>query len=156
MAALDLEAAFRAHAHIVLRRARQILGTVEADEVVQDVFVALAERPEQFEERSSLVTYLYAVTTHACLNRLRNRRKRQGIVDEKLAPGIERATQPRGEVISIVRDLLARVPEDMATAAVHYFVDEMTHDEIAQMLGCSRRHVGDLVERFRKFAEEGS
>jgi RNA polymerase sigma-70 factor (ECF subfamily) len=65
------------------------------------------------------------------------------------------AGQPQGEGVdganaesaAIVRELLARVPDDLAEVAIHYYVDEMTHEEIARVRGCSRRHVGDLIER---------
>jgi DNA-binding transcriptional regulator LsrR (DeoR family) len=36
---------------------------------------------------------------------------------------------------------------------VHYYFDQMTQAEIAEVMGCSRRHVGDLLERFRREME---
>jgi RNA polymerase sigma-70 factor (ECF subfamily) len=42
------------------------------------------------------------------------------------------------------------VPEELAQAAVYYYADEMTHEEIAEVLRCSRRHVGDLLERLHQ------
>ncbi len=151
---IDVTAAYKTHGNVVLRRARQILGNDDAEEVLQEVFIALAERPMQYEGRSSLVTYLYSATTHACLSRIRNRKRRQALLDVKVAPDTSHNSVARGETLVIVRDLLARVPEDLAQAAIYYYVDEMTHDEIAAMMGCSRRHVGNLVERFHRAVEE--
>jgi RNA polymerase sigma factor (sigma-70 family) len=48
-----------------------------------------------------------------------------------------------------VRDLLVKLPRDQASAAIYYHLDGMSHHEIAEVLGCSRRHVGDLLERIR-------
>lgn len=151
---IDVATAYKTHGHVVLRRARRILGTDEAEEVLQEVFVALAEHPRQYQGRSALVTYLYSATTHACLNRLRNKKTRAALLDQKVAPEGEPTTDALGETLAIVRDLLARLPEDLARAAVYYYVDEMTHHEIAEIMGCSRRHVGNLVERFHRAVEE--
>jgi RNA polymerase sigma-70 factor (ECF subfamily) len=46
------------------------------------------------------------------------------------------------------------LPDDEARAAVYHYVDGMSHREVAEMLGCSRRHVGDLLERLRARMEE--
>jgi RNA polymerase sigma-70 factor (ECF subfamily) len=46
----------------------------EAEEVVQDAFLRLFERLEQFEGRSKLSTWLYRVTYNLCQDRLRKRR----------------------------------------------------------------------------------
>jgi RNA polymerase sigma-70 factor (ECF subfamily) len=70
---LDLERMYREHGHVVLRRARRILGTDdEAREALQEVFLSLADRPDQFAGHSSITTFLYRMTTNLCLNKLRN------------------------------------------------------------------------------------
>lgn len=87
MAASDIEAMYRVFGHSVQRRARQILGSDdEADEVLQEIFVRLVAHPEKFEQRSSPATFLYAVTTHACLSRLRDRKNRQRLLDQQVRP----------------------------------------------------------------------
>jgi DNA-directed RNA polymerase specialized sigma24 family protein len=48
--------------------------------------------------------------------------------------------------------LLAELPDDLAQAAIHYYIDESTHEEIAMIMGCSRRHVGDLLARVKRWA----
>lgn len=45
--------------------------------------------------------------------------------------------------------ILGRVPEDEARAAIHHHLDGMSHAEVAELLRCSRRRVGDLLERLR-------
>ena len=134
--------------HSVQRRARQILGSDdEADEVLQEIFVRLVARPEKFEHRSSPATFLYAVTTHACLTRLRDRKNRQRLLDEQVRPWQSDVDPRSAQAVVAVRALLAALPDDQARAAVYYFLDGMTHAEIAELLGCSRRHVGDLLQR---------
>ena len=146
----DLATIYRRHAPVVFRRARHLLGSdADAHEVVQDVFLSLFERPEQFEGRSSLTTYLYSMTTHACLTRLRNQRNRERLRQARLTPDAAAATGSglRQDQLLMLRQTLASLPSDVAQAAVYYLVDGLTHQEIARILECSRRHVGDLLAR---------
>jgi RNA polymerase sigma factor (sigma-70 family) len=146
--ARELEALYRTHGHHVQRRARRFLGSEEdAREVLQEVFAALLEHGASFRGESALTTWLYRAATNSCLNRLRNARTRARALD---ARGVPAEGSPAGaEHATILRDLLARVPRPLAEVGLLYYGDEMTHDEIAMVLGCSRRHVGDLLERLR-------
>jgi RNA polymerase sigma factor (sigma-70 family) len=148
MVGLDVGSLYLQHGHSVLRRARQILGSEdEAEEVLQEIFLGLVERPEQFEGRSEPSTWLYSATTHACLSRLRNRRNRRRLLEEQVLPWIT-DVDPRSAVAAPeVREVLAQLPEEEASAAVYHYLDGMSHAEVAEVLGCSRRHVGDLLKR---------
>lgn len=150
--AADLDRIYRDHGHVVLRRARRILSDEgEAQEVLQEVFLSLVQRPEQFEGRSAVTTFLYAMTTNACLNRIRDSRRRTRILADGFAPAElgPRATPEAGIDAAL---LLARLPERLARVAIYHFVDGMTHDEIAEVLGVSRRQVGNLVVRVQEEA----
>src|SRR5690606_21565716 len=69
--AVDVGEAYRRHGHSVMRRARVLLGDdQDAQEVLQEIFLTLAQQPDAFAGRASLSTYLYSMTTHRCLNRL--------------------------------------------------------------------------------------
>lgn len=147
-AGLDVEALYRAYGHSVLRRARQILASEdEAAEVLQELFTGLVARPQQFDGRSAPSTFLYAATTHACLSRLRDKRNRLRLLDEQVRPWTTDVDPRSAEAASAVRGVLAQLTDDEARAAVYYHLDGMSHAEIAEVLGCSRRHVGDLLER---------
>lgn len=149
--ALDIDRIYREHGSIVLRRAGQILADAdEAREALQDIFVALAARPEQFSGMSSLATFLYRVTTNHCLNRLRDRRRRARLTPQAMTSGIW-ATHPPISVDA--QEALRSLPEELARIAVYYFVDEMTQEEIAAVLGCSRRAVNKKLARMQRELE---
>lgn len=152
----ELENAYRAHAPSVFRRARRILGDRhEAEEIVQEIFEALAVDAESLGRADSPVGWFYASTTNRCINRLRDAKNRLRLLKEH-AP--EPAAAPSSETSAVLRELLQRLPEELAKVAVYYYGDEMTHEEIARLLHCSRRHVGDLVERLHEAvsASEGA
>ncbi len=148
-----LDELYRAHGHAVLRRARRLLrNDDDARDVLQDVFLDLYRQPA-FEQRSSIATYLYAAATHACLNRIRDGKNRTRLIAIE-QPGRETAAPARSEHRALACEIMARLSEDEAALAVYLYCDELTHDEVAGLLGCSRRHVGDLAKALRKHIEE--
>jgi len=139
---------------VVHRRASVLLGSAaEADDAVQDVFMRVIHAFAEFRAESSPMTWLYRVTTNLCLNRLRNetrRRELRALVNEPSSCSCRRI-----EVTPELRDALGRIPESQAMAGIYYFVDGMTHQEIATLLDVSRRTVGNWVEAFaRQLREE--
>jgi RNA polymerase sigma-70 factor, ECF subfamily len=142
----SIAALYRSHGHIVLRRARTLLGTeADAHEAMQEVFASLLRTPDAVRSAASIVGWLYQATTHYCLNQLR--RHRTGARLLQLVPEAGSSGGPRADAASEVRRLLALLPEDVAAAVVYHHLDGMTHAEIAELLGCSRRQVGYLLER---------
>ena len=148
-ASADIERLYRTHGHVVLRRARAILGNnADAREVLQDVFAALVGHPEQLRDVASPVAWLYSATTHRCLNLLRNSKNRLRLLQSKAeAPPETRSNNPETTVVA--RDYLASLDDDTAQAAIYYYIDEMSQAEVAELLGCSRRHVGNLLQRLK-------
>jgi RNA polymerase sigma-70 factor (ECF subfamily) len=144
---------YRKHRHRVLKRAKQLLhNDQEARDIVQEVFVMLLDKPHPFAARSDILSWLYSATTHLCLNRIRNQTRRQRIVEEKMALTAEAEAQPIAEIRIAANEALARAPKDLARVAVYYYFDDLTQAEIAEILGCTRRNVGYLLERFGQYA----
>ena len=144
--ALDVAELYRAHGRMVFRRARFILGDDErAHDVVQDVFLTLHQQHERLHNKG-LVSWLYTTTTHRCFNELRNAQTRGRLLSERPAALSKNQSEP----LLLLRGLLVDLDEELAYLAVYRFVDEMTHAEIAAQLGCSRRHVGDLLVRLEE------
>jgi RNA polymerase sigma factor (sigma-70 family) len=150
----SFEAFYRAYAPAVFRRARNLLQSdAEAQDVVSQVFTSLYERPAQFKERSALSTFLYRMTTNACLNRIRNHKTRSSLLEREteVSAAVDCFTADRA---TLLRELLEKMPEPLDQVAVYYYLDELTHQEIAQILGCSRRHVGDLLVRLDRWIQQ--
>lgn len=149
------EELYRRHAPAAFRRAQRMLGSVsDADEVVHDVFLRLFEQPNQFLGRSRLSTYLHGAVTHECLNRIRNRRTRARLTEERRH--LLHASDPgtSAESALAVRDLLAQLPETLAAVAVYYYLDELSQREIAGVLGCSHSHVANLLAQLASWLKD--
>jgi RNA polymerase sigma-70 factor (ECF subfamily) len=138
-------AMYTTHGHVVLRRAQQILKNAqEAEDVLQEIFASLLQNPSSFEARSRATTFLYAMTTNRCLNRLRDRTTRKRLLERERRSDVVPA---RSENWTEMTEMLGRLPHDLAEVVVYYYLDEMTQDEIADQIGCSRRQVGHLLDR---------
>jgi RNA polymerase sigma factor (sigma-70 family) len=142
-----IEELYRLHAPAAFRRARRMLGDeADAHEVVQDVFVSLLQQPAQYAGDSSLATFLYSAVTHACLNRIRSRRTRERLGAHG-GSATSRSQPMNAEDQLALHSALRELPEQLAHIAVYYYMDELTHDEIGRIIGCSRRQVGKLLDR---------
>ena len=124
---------YRTHGPSVLRRARAMLGSeAEALDALHEIFLDLLARPAQLDGVVKRMAWLYRKVTFHCLKQIRDRDGHSRIVRALLHP--DRAS-PRAEQLTTVRDLLAMLPGRLAEVAVYYYVDEMTHAEIAGILG---------------------
>jgi RNA polymerase sigma-70 factor (ECF subfamily) len=149
---------YERHGPAVYRRAVRLLGNpADAEEATQEVFIRVVRGAEGFQAQAQLTTWLYQITTNYCLNVLRDRKRRTQLHDEHVAPAaaLEGDTAPaRSDDLAIVRRLLADAPEQQAQAAVFVYLDGMSHEEAAAVLGVSKRTVGNLLDRFRVWAQE--
>ena len=137
---------YRRHGASVVRRARRITGSDdEAQEVLQELFQSLIEKPQSLRGVRDEVAWLYGATTHLCLNRIRNRKNRERLLREHgVGPEHYDST---AEQAALVKQALGTLPEELAATVVYYYLDQMTHAEIAKILGCSRRQIGKLLEQ---------
>ena len=145
-------------------RCQYLLGDrTKAEDAMQDVFAKALVHWQEFRNESSPLTWLIRIATHHCLNVLRAER----------APWhkrFERETRARGEGHGggpqlfedreAVQKLLAKLDVETQQAAIHYFVDEMTLEEVAAAIGRSiptvRKRLGSVMAlREKDQATEG-
>ena len=70
------ETLFASYGARVFRQAMSLLGTeAEAEEVMQEVFLALYAKAQTFRGDAALSTWLYRLTANAALSRLRRRKR---------------------------------------------------------------------------------
>ncbi len=147
---------FDRHGPGVYRRALRLLGNpADAEEATQEIFIRALRGAGSFRQQSQLTTWLYQITTHYCLNLIRDRSRRAELYAEHMAPmgeGASGSEPVRADDLVLLRRLLATADERQAAAAVYVFLDGMSHEEAASVLGTSKRTVGNLLERFQAWA----
>lgn len=150
---LQVDQIYRKSGAMVLRRARSILRNLDAArDAVQEVFITLHRESSRVEE-SKVDAWLYRVTTNHCFHVLRDAKNRRRLLDEQGDVLVSDApVRPDGW--SAVRQTLSKLPDDVAAAAIYFYMDGMTYDEIAEVMQCSRRHVGHLLEALKARVDE--
>lgn len=155
----DVGELFKLHGAAVFRRAFRLLGRREdAEEATQEVFIRVMRGIEGFDNRSGITTWLYQITTNYCLNFLRDRGRRRDLFSQHMKPVAGDGEQPSSPLADLVllRRLLSEADEQQARAAVYVYLDGMSHEEAAELLGVSKRTVGNLIERFLAWAQKRS
>lgn len=142
----------------VFNRAKGMLRDEEtAWEAVQEVFLKVLEVGSEFRGESTPWTWIYRITTNHCLNLIRSR-KMWKQVSETLTRD-QMVLQPDGdaghhEVLMNRASFVKLIEgEDDTTQRIvfAYYRDEMTQEEITQMLRISRKTV---YKRLKKFQEK--
>jgi RNA polymerase sigma factor (sigma-70 family) len=137
--ALDVEALAERYGPMVLRRCRQLLRDEdEAMDASQDVFVRLIQHRDRLEARypSSL---LYRIATNVCLNRIRDRRRHPTSSDEALLVGIASAETAGADTEArlMLDRLFGRHPVSSRTIALLHYLDGLTLEQVAEVVGLS-------------------
>jgi RNA polymerase sigma-70 factor, ECF subfamily len=143
-----LEELYRRYGASVLRRARRLLrDEAAARDAMHDVFLKAWRAGEAFRHEASPMTWLYHITTNHCLNQIRDEQRRRELLAVR-DPDEPPPTTTDRRVLAT--QLLERIPASLRAIAVYYFIDQMSHDEIAEIIGMSRRTVGYRIEEVRR------
>lgn len=153
--------AYERHGRALIRKAFRLLGNAEdARDVVQGLFADLHQRGEMPND----LPYLYRAVTNRCLTFLRDSANRARLLERNDTTLLPAARTPCDDRI-IGLDLLAKLVrelDDAETEVLTYrYLDDMTQEEIATLLGVSRKTVGHRLDRVREAVrriagEEGS
>ena len=124
-----LERIFREHGQLVLDTAYRLTGSVsDAEDVLQDVFLALPAALERYQPRDAFAAWLRRVTVRVALMRLRRDRGRREIPEPSV-----RAHDEAAERAEIER-AIAALPDGLRTVFVLREVEGYSHAEIADLL----------------------
>src|SRR5438552_3501376 len=113
----------------------------DASDLSQDVFVRAYRGLQRFRGQSSLGTWIYRIGVNVCLNRVSVKQPSTESIDA--GPHVDqRAKDPaiellRGERAAEVRAAIAQLPRKQRATVILRVYHELSHDEIAGILGSS-------------------
>jgi RNA polymerase sigma-70 factor, ECF subfamily len=151
------EELYRRHAPRVLGLARRMVGSSEdAEDAVQDVFLAVFRKLESFRGESSLATWLYRLAMNVCLDRLRSRGSRERKVTDAFdADDAAHVGPPQpvgrlspGAAIDLER-AIAALPDAARAAFLLHDVEGFDHQEVGAILGIAEGTSKSQVHKAR-------
>jgi RNA polymerase sigma-70 factor (ECF subfamily) len=116
----------------------------DASDLSQEVFLRAFRGLRNFRQKASLATWLYRIGVNVCLNRVSVKTtldKATASVEDQVLPD-ERSDSPsdlilRKERASRVRAAIAQLPRKQRATLILRTYHEMSHQEIADVLGSS-------------------
>ena len=134
---------------------RSLRDETEAEDVAQNVFLQVYKSRARYERTAKFSTWLFTIARNLCLNEIRRRSRHPAESLEETHP--ENEDQPsrqyedkkvflptdnvlHGELAGKIEEALAELPEAQRTAILLCRQDELSYEEISNVLGCSLRH----------------
>lgn len=138
-----LQTAFDQFGGVVFGLATRLVGSVEAADICQEVFITLWDHPERVDpRRGSLRAFLVTVARRRCIDHLRKQGRRSA--NEKRAVRADPAPTPDvGEAALAmiagqrVRDALGALPPEQRIAIQLAYFDGLTFRQVATATGTS-------------------
>src|SRR5262245_28364209 len=145
----ELDDAYRRWGGQIYRRCLKLLGdAAAAEDATQEVFVRLMRHAGRLSPEGGYLAWIYRVATNHCLNVLRDGAR----LEVREPAAFNDADQ--GSVVAqlgareLSARLLRRFDEETRTIAVLSLVDGAGRDEVAEVMGLSRKTVGKKLARF--------
>jgi RNA polymerase sigma-70 factor (ECF subfamily) len=152
------EALLRRHYGRIHGLAWQLTGTrADADDIAQDVCVALAEKIGSFRGEAKFTTWLTGVTFNACRDWRRRRRSLGGLVDRlTVLAGLSSPPDGRDAYDAVwLKSAIARLKPALRDTVVLVVGQQLTHAEAAEMLGVAENTVAWRMHEARRILSGG-
>ncbi len=148
---------------------RTLHDATEAEDLAQIVFLQVYKSAQRYESRAKFSTWLFTIARNLCLNEIRRRSRHPA--DSLEEAHAEHEDQPRqqiedqsnvlppeqllhGELAQKIEEALAGLPENQRTAILLCRQEELSYEEIAEILGCSLSATKSLIHRGRETLKE--
>jgi RNA polymerase sigma-70 factor (ECF subfamily) len=148
---------------------RTLYDEAEAEDLAQTVFLQVYKSANRYESRAKFSTWLFTIARNLCLNEIRRRSRhpadsldqahaehddqpRQQFEDKSNVAPPEKLLQ--GELAQKIEEALAGLPESQRTAILLCRQEELSYEEIAEILGCSLSATKSLIHRGRETLKE--
>ena len=148
---------------------RTIRDATEAEDLAQNVFVQIFKSAPRYKRTAKFSTWLFTIARNLCLNEIRRRTRHPA---ESLdAPHPEQEDQPlhqfedkktfsppesllQGELARKIEEALTDLPENQRSAILLCRQEDLSYEEIAEILGCSVSATKSLIHRGRETLKE--
>ncbi|MDX6382705.1 MAG: polymerase sigma-70 factor, subfamily [Blastocatellia bacterium] len=126
-----------------------------ADDITQQIFVKLFTRIGQFRGDSEFTTWLYRLVINSCLDERRKQKRFLPVEDFSVMSKAVFRKSPetryeRREIAGSVRDAIDGLKPRMRLPIMLKYIEGLSYEEIAEVLGCSKGTVASRLNRAHK------
>ena len=150
------EEVYRTHSRRLYGVAVRMLGNpADAEDMLQEIFLAAHRKLESFRGESALGTWLYRLAVNLCLDYLRSRTGRaihmtDALDDEPaLTDAGSRGLADRAVTRMDLERAMAQLPEGCRTAFVLHDVQGLEHREVGEIMGIAEGTSKSQVHKAR-------
>lgn len=150
------EEIYRTHAGRLFSVACRLVGNpTDAEDLVQEIFMAAHRKLDTFRGEAALGTWLYRLATNLCLDHLRSRSGRSSQLTDSIddEQGLfDSSTSGLAEQTVSKMDLeraLAKLPDGCRAAFVLHDIEGLEHREVADVLGIAEGTSKSQVHKAR-------
>jgi RNA polymerase sigma factor (sigma-70 family) len=134
----------------LLRKAQRVLGSAsDAEDIVQGLFLDLLQKGGPTPD----LPYLYRAVTNRCLTLVRDKKTRTRLLLQH-EPTLRGPARTRFDDRAVTLDLLAKLSDRLDEAYLETLVlrcfDDLGLEEIAEVMGVSRKTVGNRLARIHR------
>lgn len=136
---------------------RYLGNQVDAEEAAQEVFIRLYRSRTSYAPNGKLSTYLYRITVNCCLNTIRNQKRRRWLSFDMLREvhspsdlNDPESVFEQKERETLIRRMIDSLPKNQKTALLLKRYQELSYEEIADVMGCSVSSVESRLHRARQ------
>ena len=148
---------------------RMLHDLSEAEDLAQTVFLRVFQSASRYEVSAKFSTWIFTIARHVCLNEIRRRSRHpaeslessQNDTEEQPARQFEDRksfTPPEaclhGELEEKIQEALDQLPEKQRLAVLMCRQEELSYEEIAEVLGLSLPATKSLIHRARETLKE--
>lgn len=152
------DAYYREHYRRVHGLCRRMLGpTADAEDATQEVFMRGYRSFGRYRSQDPFGPWINTIATNYCIDVLRGNKRVRDLFNAEAEPDevaslADNGTAPliREEDAEAVNRAVEALPEQYRLPIVLAYYSDASYDEIADVLGITRNHVGVLLLRGRK------
>lgn len=148
---------------------RTLRDETETEDVAQNTFLQVWKSRDRYQRTAKFSTWLFTIARNLCLNEIRRRSRHpaesleESHVEHEDLPQrqyedkkniLPADTALHGELARKIEEALAELPENQRTAILLCRQDELSYEEIAEVLGCSLSATKSLIHRGRETLKE--
>ena len=110
---------------------------VEAEDNLQDAFMTIFKKVEQFKGKGSFEGWMKRVTVNTVLQKYRKQRVFDIAREDQIEDEVDETVDDEGIPLDFLLKIIQELPDRYRLVFSMYVMDDYSHKEIAEMLGIS-------------------